>query len=451
MKWVGYLALGLIVVLAAGFAWVSRAPYDVPEAAYVETKTELAPSSLRRAPKSRVVLLVFDGLAPATLAAAHTPNLDRMARTGAHSRDMLPVFPSLSMPNHTSLSTGCQPARHGVVANHFMDPKHGINVRRGDADWLLQCEPLHVVAERQGIRSAVLGWVANSSSTRGKLATVAETYRPPVPSAQHRVDQVLELLDDDRSFGYIAAYSDEPDHTAHVHGPTGAQTVATLEEIDAQVGRMMTAIEASAQANPDALPITLIVTTDHGMAEVKGMLNVDAIVRRAGVDGLVVAEGTIAFVHLDDPSEREVAIEALSRGAHYDVIDPQAPPPYVQIGTSPRVGDVVLAAHEGYWMADLGRWPWHLRWSSYFAGDVIDSGRFKGMHGYDPLRVRDVRAVFLAWGQMVTTGLQLKGMRSVDVHPTVTALLGISPGSPMDGTPRRDVLRAAPPDAGIQP
>jgi predicted AlkP superfamily pyrophosphatase or phosphodiesterase len=299
------------------------------------------------------------------------------------------------------------------------------------------------------VRSAVLGWVANSSSTRGKLASIAEPYRSPTKSPEAMVDRVLAMLGSEPPPGYIAVYSAEPDRSGHLYGPVAPETVAMAETLDAQVGRVLAAIEQRGLRDR----VTLAVTTDHGMVEVEGMLNVNGIVRRAGIDALVLAEGSVAFLHLADPTHKAAAKAALSGGAHFDVIDPAQPPAYAHLGTSARVGDLVVAAHAGYWMADLALWPWHLRWSSYLAGDVIDSQRFKGMHGYDAERVPGVRGVFYAWGARVRAGVVPAQMRSVDVHPTLALLLGIEPGAPLDGVARREIAlaieAAAEPDAGV--
>jgi hypothetical protein len=189
--------------------------------------------------------------------------------------------------------------------------------------------------------------------------------------------------------------------------------------------------------------VSLLLASDHGMVDVKGMLNVNHVVRAAGVEALVVGEGSIAFVHLDDPEDRDRALQALSGGAHHDVIDPRDPPPHVHMGTSPRVGDLIISAHEGYWIADVAVWPWHLRWSSYVAGEVIHNGRFEGMHGYDPERVPGVRSVFFAWGAGIAPGVEITEMRAVDLHPTAAALLGIEPGTAVDGVAREEIFATA--------
>ncbi|MCP4004816.1 MAG: alkaline phosphatase family protein [bacterium] len=430
--------LSVLLLAVLWFAYTAIAPYDLPESRLLQTGRPFQVEvPTRQNDGRRVIVFVFDGLSPATVAAADTPHLDRMAREGAHTHEMMPVFPSLSLPNHFTLSTGCYPARHGIVSNHFHDPERGFYGVKGDADWILECEPLHVVAERQGIRSAVFGWVGNTSSSRGQLASIAEPFRVPVPSPEQQADAIIAQLDADLSPGLIAAYVTEPDSTAHSDGPTGQATLEMAHQVDAQIGRVLAAIEERGLSQR----VSLIVTTDHGMVDVKGMLNVDGIVREAGVKARVVGEGVMGHLYLDDPEERESARQALAGGEHYTVLDPTNPPSYARIGHHSRLGDLVIVPDEGYWLADLAHFPWFLRWASYVSGELIESERFKGMHGYDPEKVPGVRSVFYAWGAQVPPGIELQEMRSIDVHPTVTFLLGIQPGSPIDGRAHSEIAR----------
>lgn len=96
--------------------------------------------------------------------------------------------------------------------------------------------------------------------------------------------------------------------------------------------------------------------------------------------------------------------------------------------------------HPGYFTFDAGFWPWFLRFATFIGSGVAPSRRFGGMHGYDPERVPEVRAIFYAWGKDVAPGTQLAGMRTIDVHPTVARLLQIEPGTPVDGKARDDLL-----------
>lgn len=427
-----WVVLALIALDAVWLAYTGRAPYEIPPPTELRAGEleEFTPSVPRRAGDRTVVLLVFDGFAPATVVAADTPNLDRMAREGAHTHDMRPVFPSTSRPNHVSLSTGCFPERHGIVSNHFRDPERGLSLMAGSSsiDWLLACEPLHVAAERQGVRAAVFG-SAGMLSGRRKLASVAVPYDGQFP-AEGIVAQ-LELPASERP-GLISAYHVQPDQFGHLYGPRAEQTLAVAREIDAQIGRVMDAIERLGLRDR----VTLIVTTDHGMLEIDQIVSVERMLRRAGVAALVLGDGTIDHIYLEDPADKSRAAAALAAESVLDVIDPESPPAYVRMGHSARVGDLVASVHRGYIAHDTGAWPWYVRWLSFVGPGIYPVPQFKGMHGYDPETVPEVRAIFYAWGAEVRAGADAAGMRAVDVHPTVAHLLSIEPGQPVDGTAR---------------
>ena len=103
--------LSLLALALVGFvAYSAPAPYTLPTTRFVEPLSDFEPTAATRPGDARrVIVLVFDGLSPAAVRAAETPNLDRMAREGASTLDMLPEFPTLSLPNHFTLGTGCRP------------------------------------------------------------------------------------------------------------------------------------------------------------------------------------------------------------------------------------------------------------------------------------------------------------------------------------------------------
>jgi predicted AlkP superfamily pyrophosphatase or phosphodiesterase len=431
--------LGVLVIVGLGvlgLAYTARAPYVLPERTWERHAREFTPQTPARPGERSVVLFVFDGFAPATVRAAGLPHLDRMAREGAHTTEMTPVFPSLSAPNHVSLSTGCYPERHGIVSNHFRDPERGFYQFNGP-EWLLGCEPLPVVAERQGIRTAIFSWVMSVQAAAQKLATLVEPYEEPPPDARTQADKIIEQLRRPAAERprLIVAYVTEPDHTSHQHGPTAAPTLAIARAIDQQIGRVMTAIDELQLRDR----VTLIVTTDHGMLDADRFVSVERLLRSAGIDARVYAGGTIAHVHLERPDDKPSASQALARHSFLDVIDPLDPPPSARIGHSPRVGDLVVSLHAGYGTADSAAWPWYLRWGNWVGSGISRAGSFRGMHGYDPERVPEVRAIFYAWGAEIRPGSMPQAMRTVDVHPTVAYLLGIEPGAPVDGHPHPEI------------
>lgn len=111
-----------------------------------------------QAAERTVVVVMFDGFAPAMIDATKTPNFDRIKREGVWSRHLVPAFPTLSMTNHATFVTGCWPEHHGIMSNIFYDPKRGRYddfTTPDDADWRTGCETIWQAAERQGVKSAV--------------------------------------------------------------------------------------------------------------------------------------------------------------------------------------------------------------------------------------------------------------------------------------------------------
>jgi hypothetical protein len=64
--------------------------------------------------------------------------------------------------------------------------------------------------------------------------------------------------------------------------------------------------------------------------------------------------------------------------------------------------------------------------------------------------VPELRAIFYAWGNAITQRA-IEGMRNVDVHPTVALLLGIQPGTPIDGQAHAEILRPGAPEPAVNP
>ena len=76
--------------------------------------------------KKRVLMISIDGVPFSTLQNEwhRTPNLRELARRGAWG-SALTIFPSMTWPSHTSIVTGCLPAKHGVVGNRWYDASRG--------------------------------------------------------------------------------------------------------------------------------------------------------------------------------------------------------------------------------------------------------------------------------------------------------------------------------------
>ncbi len=90
---------------------------------FVSTAAYAAGSGGVNAPDQRdkpyLILVSIDGFRWDYPDPGITPTLDRIAANGIRAQELVPVFPTLTFPNHYSIATGLYPANHGLIGNRF--------------------------------------------------------------------------------------------------------------------------------------------------------------------------------------------------------------------------------------------------------------------------------------------------------------------------------------------
>jgi alkaline phosphatase D len=404
-----------------------------------------------RAAERTLVYVLFDGFAPAMVDATKTPNLDRIKAEGAWSRHLVPVYPTMSLPNHTSFATGCWPAHHGIVQNKFFDPDKGVPYSEdGDAQWLKGCEPIWQAAERQGVKAAALNFA--NRWDRKKNVALASYTNPFVsweqsPSDEQVLAQALAYLKrtDAKRPRVIALYFRGPDHEAHVNGVTSPEALREVRKADEIVGKLMAGIKAM----PAGHEGTLLIGTDHGMIAVAPLVNLGRIMNRHWILGRDSGDGGSAYLYLAKDESVERVEKALAMYSHAFSVHRRGQfPAYAHLGDGARTGDVMLVMKPPYYVAGSDSLPWyaHVMGMTWFWSDIFTPeglGGLKASHGYDPA-IPEMHGVFYAWGAGVARGREIPQLDIIDVHPTAMSLLGLQPGNPVDGKVIGELMESAP-------
>ncbi len=394
----------------------------------------LAPPRARAA-EPIVILLSLDGVRHDYPDRGEFPALARMAREGARAEGLVPVFPSLTFPNHVSLATGTYPDRHGIVANSFFDRKRGLFHYGGDASWI-EAEPLWAAAERQGVRSAVYFWVGSETDWHGVGASFREAPFDEHVTESEKVRQILAWLDlpPAQRPRLVLSWWHGADAAGHRHGPASAEALQELAGQD----RALATLQAGLDARRLWADATLLVVSDHGMTERREGVTLGPAIEAAGIRARVVPAATLAHVFLRDPAQAPQAVAALSKlpGVHACTAD--ALPAAWRYRTATRTGDVVA------WVDPPRTFGRPLSLGARVAAAL--SGTERGAHGYDPA-LPDMRGILLALGRGAPAGAKLGLVRAIDVAPTVARLLGIDPPRDSEGTA---IAGLAPPDSAAR-
>jgi len=195
-----------------------------------------------------------------------TPGIRRLIASGERAERLVPVWPTLTFPNHYSLVTGLAPADHGIVGNEFPDPGRDRWYALGDRDAVEDGsfyggEPIWVTAERQGMVTASFFWVGSEAAVQGLRPTHWYPYDKDIP-AEARVNQVLAWLDapPDTRPHFITLYFEQVDDSAHWYGLGTPEFRAALATVDRALERLLDGVDAL----PGEREVYLVLVSDHG-------------------------------------------------------------------------------------------------------------------------------------------------------------------------------------------
>nr|AWN00227.1 hypothetical protein [uncultured organism] len=420
-------------------------------------------------PDRVVVMISVDGLAAYYIddPKADMPNLRHLAAEGARASMMKASTPTVTWPNHTTLVTGDNPARHGVVGNNYFDRKTGQKVTLisdpvFDKDQIVKVPTIYDVAKAAGMKTAAIRWPATRNAKTldwtipdMRTADLVKQYSTPGLLDECK-NAGIDVLGDSESnespddkwtamFDYILR-EHRPrlallhvafvDHTEHLHGPKSPEAYAAVHAADHQIGEVWKELKKDFPNHA-----TLIVVSDHGFSPIKKSIFPNVALRKAGLyqrkggEVNMVSQGGAAMLYIRDEAKRDevmakirealAGVEGISKIAgpkelkQYGVADP---------AVDPHAPDMILFADEGCTFGDTaaGSLPFN------------DKPERKGSHGHDS-NLPDLHATFVMWGVGVKTGVKTGEISNIDVAPTIAKFLNLQLPNP-DGKPLTEMM-----------
>lgn len=415
-----------------------------------------------------VVLISVDGLAASYFddPKAELPTLRMLAKHGARAEGMITTFPSVTWPSHTSLITGTNASKHGVIGNSVFDRRAGRElIYIGDPELekadAIKVPTLYDVAHSAGLKCGSviwpccngakgLDWVipdSNKQAIHDKYTTpgfVDELKQAGIDISElgkwgwdkkHSAARddlytrvTLHLLEKHKA-NLILLHLITPDGVEHAFGPHTPEAYQAVAEADVNVKRVWDAL----QKPPFAGKSALFVTSDHGFAPIEKLVRPNVELKRLGLIetddkdkptkrlAWCVAQGGSAFIYLLDDATRAEQLprvkaalsklEGVQRVIEATEFASLGLPSPAENHEAPHL---ILATGQGF------------SFNGELTGDIIGpaTATYKGTHGHLP-QPAYMHATFVAAGQGIRAGLKLKTIHNIDVAPTIARLLNL--------------------------
>ena len=380
-------------------------------------------NTLAQQGKPYLILISVDGFRWDYMDRYPTPNMDRIAAAGSKAERLLPVFPTLTFPNHYSIATGLYPNHHGLVANDFPDPArarwYSLKNRESVEDQRFYAgEPIWVTAESQGMVAAAFFWVGTEAPVKGVPPTHWRSYDKKI-SGEQRVDQVLAWLGEaaeNRPHVYTL-YFEDVDDNSHWYGPDSAGSIEAIGRVDTYIGRLLDGIEKL----PYAGQVNIILLSDHGQGAYLENQPPYLLADHVNLDGTHIVEGgAYLFLYLDheDPERAALIVNTVNTGwEHGHAYLPADTPAQWHVDDNLSFPDVFLMPQAGYAVLST----------------IDKAGKINpGDHGWAP-EVPAMHGFFVACGPNIRPGLSLGAVRNIDVYPLMLSILNLQGPELMDG------------------
>jgi predicted AlkP superfamily pyrophosphatase or phosphodiesterase len=401
-----------------------------------------------------VIVISLDGFAAYALhdPAIPLPNIRALAKNGVMAEAMIPVNPTVTWPNHTTMVTGVSPERHGLLYNGLpvrAEPGSSAAPVRIEAHVdkpeLVLAPTVYDRTQAAGLTTAEVDWVAIENAPTITW-DFPEYSKPQAPLAREMVQAGAITEDELQTFAKApitfrdAIWTRAAEYIITAHKPNlllfhllttdsmqhqygartlGAQTALVLA--DARVGQIVDAVRRAGILDTT----TFVVVSDHGFKTFKRRIRANVILKAHGLgdQAWAVAEGGTANIYVTGGADKAKTIADVKTAftgveGVSAVLTPAEFPQYGYPSPDvlPRMSEVVVAAQDGFAFDGA---------TSGEAVEDVAAGSSPGAHGYlntDP----DMRAIFVASGAGVKRSAALGVIRNLDVAPTIAAWLGIA-------------------------
>jgi predicted AlkP superfamily pyrophosphatase or phosphodiesterase len=383
------------------------------------------------------------------------PNFKSLMANGSYAKEVVGIYPTLTYPSHTTISTGTYPDKHGIVNNKRFQ------IGSSNPEWYWYSKDIGVptfydLARKKGLTVGALAWpvtagadidynypemwtisekeneeeLLKKNGTSPLITYLRKNYGSKLrerkqPELDNFITSSAVYLIKNKKPNVLLVHLVELDSNRHNFGADSAEVKTALERQDERIGKIVRAAKDAGIYNNT----TFVVLGDHGFLNIDKKVNLN---KKLIEDGLIhlddqgkvedweaavdACDGS-AYVYLkDDSAELRQRVENLlhtykSKG-EYGIEEVYSKDELNEFRTNPKA-DFMLEAKEGYFFSNDVK-----------ANNVLEKSTSLGTHGYSPYKP-NYNTFFMVSGAKAEKNKVVSSMRLVDEAPTMAKILGI--------------------------
>lgn len=408
----------------------------------------------------------------------HMPNFQKYLAGGCRVKKVRSIYPTITYPCHTTMITGVWPEKHGILGNLQLIPGQMKLPWKWFRKWVKWDEDIFTVAKAAGLTTASVFWPVTGCHPaidylideywmqKGDK-NIRETFGRAGSS-----EEVLDIIEEQIQDCKIRSHPDTEefqcrcacefirrfrpdllfmhpgnvDAYRHNNGLLNDVVSRGVEETDAYIGRIMKSVEEAGLLDCT----NLVLTSDHGMIDIKRVINVNVLLADAGLidldedgnlrnwEAYCLSGGSMALVYLKNPKDIKIynlTHELLLNLAREGVYG------FTEVFTEPEIrklehlgGDFAFALEtDGY--TSFGNSMVRPLVSGY---DLSDYRYGRATHGHRP--DKGLQPIFCAKGPGFKENVEIERTDLINEAPTYAKLLGLEMKK-ADGHPLDEFLR----------
>ena len=355
------------------------------------------------AAKQPLVVVSVDGLDNRYLTDADQmglkiPNLRRLMRQGQVSKGVIGVVPTVTWPSHTTMITGVDPVKHGILANWRPPGEKYLDYSQ------IKVPTLIGAAHTAGLTIATINWPVTvnapvdwnvpeyflkrrgggadtrSVESKAKPADLFEKIGTAYPSfAQEWMDDrtrtqaAMYLLQHEKPQLLLIHIADL-DSEEHENAPFTREAKAIVERSDELIGQILSVLPAGS---------ALAVVSDHGFERVNTTVDLALLAKQQGIANLIQCGGIVVA-----PDEHSAEfLRQTAKDSRYGIGREIGKDELAKFPSSlPLNPAAAFEPADGFMFSPSRK------------GEVVSHPEEIGNHGHWPMRYR---AVFILWGQSI--------------------------------------------------